>query len=75
MRHPNGTASEELDMTNMDSRKGNYVMAAFFGATVGGLATLILTRAIPRMISQMMAGMMRNMVTQMGEKGCNPSEI
>ena len=52
-----------------------YLIAAALGATVGGIAVTIFTRAIPAMMSRMMANMMGNMMKQMGEEGCNPEEM
>ena len=62
-------------MTDVDSRKAGYVLAALLGAVAGGLVAIVGTRALPKMMSQIMSGMMQNMMTAMGEKGCDPSEI
>ena len=65
----------KLDMNNTDSQRVNYFLAASLGAIGGGIFVLVATRALPRVMSQMMTGMMRNMMSQMGEEGCDPSEI
>jgi len=62
-------------MTDVDSRKAGYVLAALLGAVAGGLVAILGTRALPKMMSQIMSGMMQNMMTAMGEEGCDPSEI
>jgi len=62
-------------MTDVDSRKAGYVLAALLGAVAGGLVAIVGTRALPKMMSQIMSGMMQNMMTAMGDKGCDPSEI
>jgi hypothetical protein len=62
----------------MQSAAGNtrgYLLAVAVGATGGGLAVLVATRAVPRMISAVMAGMMREMMSGMGEEGCSPAQI
>ena len=48
-----------------------YLFAAALGATAGGIAVFIFTRAIPKMMSHMMG----NMMNQMGGEGCNPEEM
>lgn len=62
----------------MDSTESNYkgyLFAAGLGALGGAFLLAFATRAIPKMMSKMMAGMMQNMMSQMGENGCDPSEI
>ena len=52
-----------------------YLLAMALGATVGGVAVAIFTRAIPKIMSRMMSKMMGNMMNQMGGEGCNPEEM
>jgi len=54
---------------------GGYLIAAALGATVGGVAVAIFSRAIPKMMSRIMPIMMGNMMRQMGGEGCNPEEM
>jgi len=60
-----------------ESRKpvAGYLVVAALGATVGGIAVAIFSRAIPKMMSLMMSNMMGNMMKQMGAEGCNPEEM
>lgn len=55
----------------MDNKYQGYLLAAGLGALGGGLAAIMLTRAIPKM----MAGMMQKMILRMKESGCSPAEI
>jgi hypothetical protein len=57
--------------TRMDKPRSlttGYILAALVGATVGGIAVAIVTKAIPGMISRMMG----NMMMRMGREGCDP---
>ena len=62
-------------MDRSGSRFIGYLVAAALGATAGGLAVAIGSRAIPTMMSKMMAAMMENMRLQMGAEGCDPEEM
>ena len=64
-----------MKMHDTGSRNRATVLAAVLGAIAGGLVVALVTRAIPRMMSQMMSGMMQNMMAQMGEDGCDASEM
>jgi len=57
-----------------NSRGRGYVLAALFGAAVGGLLVAAATRAIPNMMTGMMRAMMRNMMAQMKEGGGDPGD-
>ena len=50
---------------------GGYLLAGALGATLGGIAVAILTRAIPSMMSRMMS----NMMMRMSGEGCAPEEM
>jgi hypothetical protein len=52
-----------------------YLLAGALGATFGGLAVVVASRAIPLMMSRMMSNMMGNMMAQMGGEGCDPEEM
>ena len=59
----------------MDSERNirmNYLVAAVFGAIIGGGVVAVMGNIIPRMMSQMMQGMMANMMAGMGGEGCDP---
>jgi len=45
------------------------------GATAGGIAVAIITKAIPVMMSRMMSNMKENMMMRMGGEGCDPEEM
>jgi CheY-specific phosphatase CheX len=62
-------------MDSTESKFKGYLFAAGLGALGGAALLAFATRAIPKMMSKMMAGMMQNMMSQMGENGCDPSEI
>jgi hypothetical protein len=64
-------AMTTMRMHNANSGKTYYVIAALLGAIGGGLAVALATKAIPKRMSRMMAGMM----AQMGQGGCEPSEM
>jgi len=49
--------------------RAGYILAAVLGATVGGIAVAIATRAIPVVMSRMMSNM------RMGGEGCDPEEM
>jgi len=58
-------------MKQSRSSKSGYILAAVLGATAGGIAVAILSKAIPTMMSRMMANIMK----RMGDEGCNPEEM
>lgn len=58
-------------MVSSTRRTGGYLLAAAFGAFLGGAVVLIASKALPKMMS----GMMRSMMEQMGDEGCSPAEI
>jgi hypothetical protein len=60
-----------MDMVKSTRRTGGYLLAAAFGAFMGGAAVLVVSKALPKMMS----GMMRNMMEQMGDEGCDPADI
>lgn len=62
-------------MDTMQANKRSYIITALLAAVFGGLATLVLTNAIPRMMRNMMAGMMENMAARMSAEGCKPEDI
>ena len=51
--------------------KTGLILAALTGATLGALAVILGTRALPKMMSKMMQNMMANM----SAAGCEPAEI
>ena len=62
-------------MNRIKTPSGGYFLAAALEAAAGGIAVVVLTRAVPEMMSRMMASMMKNMMEQMGAEGCNPEEM
>jgi hypothetical protein len=58
-------------MHNTRSQTGGYILAAAFGAVVGGVVVALATRAIPKVMS----GMMQTMMSRMEEAGCDPAEL
>ncbi len=62
-------------MEKSSSGIGGYLLAGVLGATVGSIAVVVASRAIPSMMSRMMSNMMGNMMTQMGGEGCDPEEM
>ena len=62
-------------MTGVNSNNQKMILAAGLGALGGGIAVLLMTRAIPKVMEQMREGMMQNMLEKMKERGCTPSEM
>ncbi len=62
-------------MYNTDSHTRNYILAAMLGAIGGGLAVIVLTRAIPKIVAGVMAEMMPKMMARMQEAGCAPADM
>jgi biopolymer transport protein ExbB/TolQ len=62
-------------MEKSGSRIVGYLLAAALGATAGGLAVALGSKAIPNMMSRMMAAVMENMRAQIGGEGCDPEEM
>ncbi len=62
-------------MDRPKSPTGGYLLAAVLGATAGGIAVALFTRAIPVMMSRMKSNMMGNMMMRMGGEGCDPEEM
>ena len=61
-------------MKNLDIElhgKTGLILAALTGATLGALAVILGTRALPKMMSKVMQNMMANM----SAAGCEPVEI
>jgi hypothetical protein len=58
-------------MVKSTRRTGGYLLAATFGAFLGGAVVLVVSKALPKMMS----GMMRNMMEQMGDEVCDPADI
>ena len=48
-----------------------YLFAVLLGATAGGIAVAMITKAIPTMMSNMMT----NMMARMEGEGCDPEEM
>jgi hypothetical protein len=61
-------------MNKLQSSPTGYFIAVVLGATFGGIAVAILTRAAPKMMARMMANMMSHMQSRMGSQGFNPAE-
>ena len=53
----------------------NTLAAALLGATVGGAAVALATRAIPRLVEAAVAAGMQAMAAQMEAQGCDPAAI
>jgi hypothetical protein len=64
-----------MKMEISKSAARGYISAALLGAAAGGVAVVVLTRAIPKMLSRLGPSMMQNMMMQMGGEGCNPEEM
>ena len=62
-------------MTDEYSNNQKMILAAGLGALGGGIAVLLMTRAIPKVMEQMREGMMQNMLEKMKARGCTPSEM
>jgi hypothetical protein len=62
-------------MTDVNSNNQKMVLAAGMGALGGGIAVLLMTRAIPKVMEQMREGMKKNMMEKMKARGCTPSEM
>ena len=62
-------------MTDEYSNNQKLILAAGLGALGGGIAVLLMTRAIPKMMEQMREGMLQNMQEKMKERGCTPAEM
>ena len=62
-------------MTDEYSNNQKMILAAGLGALGGGIAVLLMTRAIPKVMEQMREGMMQNMMEKMKARGCTPSEM
>jgi hypothetical protein len=62
-------------MEKSSSSTAGYILAAGLGATAGGIAVAIVTRAIPVMTSRIMSNMMENMMMRMGGEDCDPEEM
>ena len=62
-------------MTDEYSNNQKMILAAGLGALGGGIAVLLITRAIPKVMEQMREGMMQNMMEKMKARGCTPSEM
>ena len=58
-------------MRNTVAGNRGYLVAAGLGAIGGGLAVVLLTRAVPRMMSRMTQSMRDQMVAA----GCDPEEM
>ena len=52
-----------------------YPIVALLGALTGGIAAILLTRALPRMLSELMNNTMQRMMEQMGGRGGPAEEI
>ena len=66
-------------MQHPNSSKRGYILAAFAGALGGGIAMMLVTKAVPRLVSQMMNEMMskmpRLMMEKMQSEGFDPAEM
>ncbi len=60
-------------MSNPNSNKGKYVLAALAGAAVGGSVVALSTRAVPKMISEM-EGKCKQMMAGMKAAGCGAED-
>jgi hypothetical protein len=58
-------------MSEIDTNRRSYILAALVGAVGGGLVVALATKAIPKMMSKMM----QNMMSNMREGGCDPAEM
>ena len=58
-------------MSEIDTNRRSYILAALVGALGGGLVVALATKAIPNMMSQVM----QNMMSNMREGGCDPAEM
>ncbi len=55
----------------MKDQKSGYLLAGIFGAVIGALTIVSVTRAIPSMMTRVM----RKMMAEMAAGGCNPEEM
>ena len=66
-------------MQHPNSSKRGYILAAFAGALGGGIAMMLVTKAVPRLVSQMMNEMMSKlpslMMEHMKSEGFDPAEM
>jgi hypothetical protein len=66
-------------MQYSNSSKRGYILAAFAGALGGGIAMVVVTKAIPRLVSQIMNEMMSKMpplmMEHMKSEGFDPAEM
>ncbi len=66
-------------MQHSHPSKRGYILAAFAGALGGGIAVVLVTKAIPRLVSQIMNEMMskmpRLMMEHMKSEGFDPAEM
>ncbi len=58
-------------MSEIDTNRRSYILAALAGAIGGGLIVAFATKAIPKMMSEIM----RNMISNMRDGGCDPAEM
>ncbi len=61
-------------MSNPNSDKGKYVLAALLGAAAGGAIVALSTRAVPKMLSEM-EDKCKQMMAGMGETGCRAGNM
>ncbi len=66
-------------MRNSSSSKQGYVLVAIVSALGGGIAVMLVTKAIPRLVSQIMAEMMSKMphlmLDHMKSEGFDPAQM
>ena len=66
-------------MRNSNTPKRRYILVAVMSALGGGIAVILMTKAIPRLVSQIMAEMMSKMphlmLDHMKSEGFDPAEM
>ena len=66
-------------MQHSNPAKRGYILAAFAGAVGGGIAMVLVTKAIPRLVSQLMNEMISKMpplmMEHMKSEGFDPAEM
>jgi hypothetical protein len=60
-----------ISMNKKNDHPGNYLLAVILGAIIGGIAAVLITKAVPKIMRSMMPMMMAKMKECCADSGCD----